>query len=83
MEARLSEDPAGRLVAGDEQAVALGKDANCSGFDAGEVDDHLERLVGFEDVDGGGALAGQGVRPKNSAELEERPSDLVSKVPYF
>ena len=59
------------------------EDADRIGRDARQIDGHLERVVGFVDVDGWGAFAGEGVGPEHSAELEEDAPHLIGKIADF
>src|SRR5262249_27957799 len=80
MKARFTARPAGRLLAGDEHAVALDHHANRGTGDAGQIDGDLHRVVGLVDVDGGRALAGQRLGAEGATELEVDAADLISEV---
>src|SRR5262245_5552178 len=80
MKAGFTARPAGRLLAGDEPAVALDHHANRGTGDAGQIDGDLHRVVGLVDVDGGRALAGQRLGAEGATELEVDAADLISEV---
>ena len=63
---------------------SLADDAHgAAGSTPGRSTRNLERIVGFEDVDGRGALAGERFAAERAAELEEDPPDLVAKITDF
>jgi len=81
MERRVAARAPCGFFAGDEQAVAFREQANRVRIDAWEVDDDFDGLVGFVDIDGGRALAGERFGAEDAPEFKEDPADLFREVP--
>src|SRR5262249_8865629 len=63
MKARIAAPPRG-FLAGDEDRAIFDEDANRTRVDAGQVDNDVDGLIGFEDIERRRALPGQ--RPEAS-----------------
>src|SRR5438093_10317463 len=83
MKARSAARASRRLLAGDQDAVALAEHTDAGRIDAREVYGDFLRVVRFVHVDGRGAFPGERLRADDAAELEEDPADLFREIRDF
>src|SRR5436190_23375656 len=83
MKARSAARASRRLLAGDQDAVALAEHTDAGRIDAREVYGDFLRVVRFVHGDGRGAFPGERLRADDAAELEEDPADLFREIRDF
>src|SRR6266849_6876938 len=83
MKARSAARASRRLLAGDQDAVALAEHTDAGRIDTWEVDGDFLRVVRFVHVVSRGAFPRERVRAEHTALLEEDPPDLFREVPDF
>ena len=69
-----------RLFAHNEHRTVFYQHSDGAGLDPRQVDRDLNRIVGFEDIERGRALASEGFESERSAELKKRPAYLVREL---
>src|SRR5438132_7451289 len=83
VKARFAAHAPWRFFAGAQHAVAFRQQPHRFHVDARQIDHDLDRIVGFVDVDGRRAFAGQRFGAEDPSDLEKNAADLIGKITDF